>query len=585
MKISKAQIKKLTDPKSWKRGINYYEQGNVLSLLEDKETVIAKVAGTRNYKVRLSFKNSQLKGLCNCPMGDMGVFCKHCVAVGLAYMDGVNSDKNVSSTNKIKTSEPAITLENVREYLSRKQTDELVEIITDQLIENDSLRERLMMEVAYFSQKEPDVSALKKTITKVTKTRGFVEYHRVYDFIKKIDNVLDLVEKLLDTGFAKEVIELSEHALKHVEKAMGEMDDSDGYIGGILERLQILHHDACAKNKPDPKELARRLFEWELTTAWDTFYHAVETYTDVLGEEGLAVYRKLAEAEWAKLPPLKPGQISLSYRSNRYRLTSIMESLTKISGDVEQLVAVKSKDLSSAYQFLQIAGIYKESGNSDKALEWAEKGVKTFSDNPDSRLNEFLANEYHNRNLHNQAMELIWQDFTRWPDLAFYQHLKKHADRCNQWSKWRLKALEYVRELINETKKQAEDKQYYGFSTRHSNNSILIEIFLWENDIEAAWKEAKQGGCHDYLWLRLAELREKNYPADAIGVYKEQIGPLVGQTKNEAYREAIGLIKKIQKLTGKLGRDKQFKEYISYIRTEYKRKRNLIAMLDRLKIK
>lgn len=585
MKISKAQIEKLTDSRSWKRGIDYYERGNVLSLLEDKETIIAKVSGSQDYKVKLRFENGQLSGLCTCPMGDMGVFCKHCVAVGLTYVDSISSDSRASSINKIKTSEPAVTMEKIREYLSQKKSDTLVEIIMDQLVENDSLRECLMMEVAYFGQKEPDISALKKTITRVTQTHGFVEYHKVYDFIKKIYHTLGLMEKLLNAGFTKEVIELSEHALKRVEKALGEMDDSDGYMGGILERLQILHHDACVKAKPDPKELARNLFEWELTTAWDTFYHAVETYADVLGEEGLAVYRKLAEAEWAKLPPLKPGQIGLSYRSNRYRLTSIMESLAKISGDVEQLVAIKSKDLSGTYQFLQIAEIYKEAGNSDKALEWAEKGVKTFSDDPDSRLNEFLASEYHNRKFHNQAMELIWQDFTRWPDLSFYQQLKKHADICDQWSKWRRKAIAHIRDVIGGTKKQDSDEQYYRFSVRNSDNSTLVEILLWEKDIEAAWQEAKQGGCHDFLWLRLAELREKNYPADAIEVYKEQVGPIVRQTNNNAYREAVGLIKKIQKLMKKLGWNKQFQEYISCIRTEYKRKRNLIAMIDRLKIK
>ena len=167
MKISEAQIKKLTDLGSWQRGINYYEQGNVLSILEDKGTIIAKVAGTRDYKVELMFENDQLKGLCTCPMGDMGVFCKHCVAVGLMYMESASSDESASSKNKIKTSEPIIALNRIREYLSQKQTGALVEIIIDQLKEDDSLRERLMMEVACLSKKEPDVSALKKTRKKI----------------------------------------------------------------------------------------------------------------------------------------------------------------------------------------------------------------------------------------------------------------------------------------------------------------------------------------------------------------------------------------------------------------------------------
>ena len=45
-----------------------------------------------------------------------------------------------------------------------------------------------------------------------------------------------------------------------------------------------------------------------------------------------------------------------SYRDeNRSRLTSIMESLAKQSGDLEQLVAVLASALGSAHKYLRIA--------------------------------------------------------------------------------------------------------------------------------------------------------------------------------------------------------------------------------------
>ena len=89
---------------------------------------------------------------------------------------------------------------------------------------------------------------------------------------------------------------------------MGSVDDSNGYMGDVLARLQDLHHKACKKAKPESEALARRLFEWELRTDYDTFYGAAETYAGVLGKKGLAVYRMLAEEEWAKVPALRPGQ-------------------------------------------------------------------------------------------------------------------------------------------------------------------------------------------------------------------------------------------------------------------------------------
>ncbi|MCJ7674538.1 MAG: SWIM zinc finger family protein, partial [Sedimentisphaerales bacterium] len=85
MKLSKAQLKELTDSRSWERGLDYHQQGRVISMLEDKNTLIAKVAGTHDYNVKLRVKDAELDGSCDCPMGDAGVFCKHCVAVGLTY--------------------------------------------------------------------------------------------------------------------------------------------------------------------------------------------------------------------------------------------------------------------------------------------------------------------------------------------------------------------------------------------------------------------------------------------------------------------------------------------------------------------
>ena len=58
------------------------------------------------------------------------------------------------------------------------------------------------------------------------------------------------------------------------------------------------------------------------------------------------MYRQLAQAQWDKLPTLAPGDDRDSYEHGRYRLTSLMESLARASGDIEQLVAIMSKDLS-----------------------------------------------------------------------------------------------------------------------------------------------------------------------------------------------------------------------------------------------
>jgi len=267
-------------------------------------------------------------------------------------------------------------------------------------------------------------------------------------YSRGIEDTIDSVEALLKEGHASEVIELVEHSLGSVENALGSIDDSGGYMGGILERLQELHHAACAKAKPDPEALSKRLFEWELRTDWDTFYGAAEKYSRILGEKGLAMYRRLAEQEWARIPALSPGRDDPHKYGKRFRITHIVETLARQTGNVEAVVAVKKRDLSLPYSYLQIAETYRQAGQHDLALDWAERGLKAFPERPDSRLREFLAAEYHRRKRHDDAMALVWAEFTGRTDLEQYRNLKNHADRASQWAVWREKALVRIREEI-----------------------------------------------------------------------------------------------------------------------------------------
>jgi len=73
---------------------------------------------------------------------------------------------------------------------------------------------------------------------------------------------------------------------------------------------------------------------------------AAETYAGVLGEKGLSVYRRLAGAEWARVPAVGPGRDDPGRHGSRFRITHIVETLARRAGDVEAVVAVMKRDLS-----------------------------------------------------------------------------------------------------------------------------------------------------------------------------------------------------------------------------------------------
>ena len=69
-----------------------------------------------------------------------------------------------------------------------------------------------------------------------------------------------------------------------------------------------------------------------------------------------------------------------------------------------------------------------------------------------------------------------------------------------------------------------------------ADDSLLVELFLWEELYDEAWQEASAGGCSDSLWLRIAATREDKHPADAVAIYKEMIVTVLRRANNSAYK-------------------------------------------------
>ncbi|HXJ91508.1 MAG TPA: SWIM zinc finger family protein [Terriglobia bacterium] len=572
-----ANLKRMAGAESFSRGRSYYDDGQVRDLSRDDNLITAWVSGTLDYRVELWVEADEFDYSCTCPIGQDGNFCKHCVAAALAALEGSRRE-----ARRAPKAEREVTLKDVREMLVSRDREALADLFLGWAKTDDRLRERLLLAAAKEAKAGVNLTAFRRAISKALDAGDFVDYHGMASYARDADEVIDQIEALQRDGHAEAAIELSEHALKCAERSMDSMDDSDGYMGGILERLQEIHYRACVEARPDPVALAEKLFAWEMSSDWEVFLGAAARYSKVLGAGGLAAYRKLAEAKWAKVPARGPGARDSGAYESHFRITSIMEALAGLTRDVEARVAVMSRDLSTAYNFLRIAETYKQAGKRDKALEWAERGVREFPKQTDSRLREFLADEYHHRKRHEEAMQLVWANFSDQHSLGAYQNLAGHAERAGAWQAWRERALAEIRSGIEARKRTERPRAGYWGSPFDCDvgRSTLVEVFLYEKDLEAAWREAQEGGCSDHLWLELAKLRENDHPEDAVKIYLQRVDPLVQRTNNEAYEEAVSMLRKVQRLTTRLGQQAEFKDRVTLLRATYKPKRNFIKLLD-----
>lgn len=82
-------IRRLSTDGAFERGKAYFQEGRVVELARKDGSVVAKVKGTESYEVRIWMHEDSLAYACSCPMGQERWFCKHAVAVALAFVGSI----------------------------------------------------------------------------------------------------------------------------------------------------------------------------------------------------------------------------------------------------------------------------------------------------------------------------------------------------------------------------------------------------------------------------------------------------------------------------------------------------------------
>ncbi len=285
-------LRKLAGDKTFARGTAYFEDDEVELLVIEPGRVLAQVTGSEDYRTELRGRGKTIDGHCSCPAYVEWGFCKHMVAVGLAANAAGEADV-----------EGAGALSRIRMHLKTKTVDALAEMIV-QLAEQDTkLFRRLELAATALDGDDAAVEArLRKVIDGATRTGSHIDYVSAPEWAAGVEEALEAVESLVANSRAPLALKLTERAIERIERALGSIDDSDGHCGALLHHAADIHLAAVTAIQPDPVQLARDLFEREMEDEYDVFSGAVARYEQVLGERGLAEYRRLAEKAWQKLP-------------------------------------------------------------------------------------------------------------------------------------------------------------------------------------------------------------------------------------------------------------------------------------------
>lgn len=553
VEVSERSVRMLADGRSFERGRAYVAAGRVRRVEVDGTTVTATVDGTSVYRVRLEVAGSGLRGRCTCPYGAEGVFCKHCVAVALAWLaDGA------------EVGEPrpaALSDQRLRAFLLGQDPAWLADQLLAAVRTDPLLRAGLEVAAGADAAAAYDAGELRERLVRAIEIVDYVDYRGAYSYFGQVGEALDAVAELVGGGFPDTAVALAEYALDLLEGAAGQVDDSDGGLGGAIARVEEIHLAACAAGMPDPVALAERLVGRALASDYEVFRTVLPDYELVLGAAGMTRYRELVEQAWNALPPKKPHD----YSSRRFTVTHLMEQLAESSGGADALIDVLARDMTSGYDALRIAARLCADGRDGEALGWLERGLAEFE--PDPRLRTLAAECHVRAGRLDRAGELLWVNFAERPGLDGYQVLRDATG--DEFPAWRDRALALLR-----SQPPAENSWQPG-------RSVLVEILLSEGDTDAAWQEAVDAGCSEELWLRLARARASTHPAAAIPVLLRGADRAIERKNRDQYRIAAGLLVEAKPLFTRCDRDEDFRDHLAALRTSHRAKRALREELDR----
>lgn len=547
-----AALRTRAGEKVFARGEEYHRDGQAEVLAIERDRILAQVAGSEDYRTVLTGRGKSIGGECSCPAFSDRGFCKHMVAVALTVNE-VGHEAQAEAPN---------ALDRIRAHLKQKSVDALVAMVVD-LAERDTALFR-KLDIAATAAAPGDAKGLEKqlrrAIDSATRTRGFVDYGAAEDWSDNVDAALDAVAPLATGRHAALAMKLAVHAIDRIEGAIEEIDDSDGHCGALLARAGEIHLAACRAAKPDPAELARDLFARELHGHDDTFFNAVARYDEVLGETGLAEYRRLASEAWQALPPpTRKGEGGEA----PFRLVHVLDFFAERDGDVEARIALRSRDLSSPWAYLKLAEFCLAQGRKDEALRRAEEGVWMFEDGPpDERLVLFVVDLLAKAGRKDDAAAHLWKAFEKKPGLQLYRRLRKLGGKA---------ACDRALSQLDDARLAAAKPLQ-----RDQSAAILIEILIEEKLFDAAWAAVRNHkGAARHFEGRLAEASEKTHPNEALAVYARQVEFHVGVGGKPSYETARRLIARMAGLRDAAGQA----AYIAALKERHRLKRNFMKLL------
>lgn len=587
VQLTEAIIRALCTPQSFERGRQYYRSGAIYNTAQQGNILIGESEGSSapSYRLRVELDEGGVRSAsCTCPYG-MGGYCKHVVALLLAYL---------------YEPEEFIQRVSVNDLLADLNRDELAELIVNMVSRDPVLYDWLEIAIpaARASEKSGGAQTKGKRKTQVSaqayqrRVRNILHsldgyrmsqvYWMMGDLVNQLGQVAESADMFLESGDAEAALTILMTLLKEVSDSYGQFDDSDGELGGFISALgeplaeAILSADLSeAESKQIGGELKPIVEETSdygidglevAVMALEQGWTQTEGGEDWEDDEG---WRDEDEEEWygevdltqAKLNVLeRQGRVEeyldLCQQAGEHRRYSL-KLLDLGRKDEAMLIALNR--LTNAMDTQVVAQQLRNLGHVQEAIVVGERGL-SLSGHKHS-LGTWLGPLAEAQGRTNLAIQAYLAAYTSMPSIELYQTVKRLAGLG--WDEIRPKMMEPL-----------QGSTY---------SDVLVDVYLLEGDWESAIHVADQAGYWAYRLIeKVADSVLPHRPDWVIQVSIKQAEGLIEKTQSKYYSAAGRWLAKAKKAYLLSGQEAEWQDYLTRLKTTYARRPALQAELRKL---
>ena len=572
--ITESVLKSFSTFASFDRGQELYQSNAVFDTFRSGNLLTGKCEGSNTpfYQLTVQIDEGGIQeALCNCPY-DSGGYCKHIIALLLSFIN-----------------EPEIFIETqyFEKTLKKMDKDTLVNLMIELMDEKPDVLTWLKNAVSDKPAQPRSIKTKSSRKTEISKTvykrqiQGILRslqgyrmseaYWLMEGMVEELDNICDTAYDFLVAGDAHNALSILTTLLIEVGESYDQFDDSDGYLGGFLSRLELPLVETILSADLGKTE-RRNLFNELEPEVRELSAYGIDNLDGIL----MALNRGWSGKPLFELEDFDPddttiieAKLNILLRQERIEeyLTLCLQAgkyLRFIQKKIEmkefdEALDLAWKTLTQAEDVLIVSKALRESGKLPEAINLARKGLGLVGYK--YNLGIWLGTVEEAQGNVEQAKQAYLISFTDQPVLELYSKLKKLAG--TDWLKLQPCLIQMVKDS--------------------HRVDVLIDIYLFEEEWDQAIEAADEISNYNYpLIEKVADILLPHRPEWVIEACRKQAEGLIAKTQSKYYVIAAHWLGKMKQAYLYLNRKADWVDYLEGLKKTYSRRPALQAELSKL---